>query len=179
MPFVHLFQQLNFSSPTWDLFIILFFVVFAFLYGFSLGRDRIIVIIVGIYMALAVVSTAPWLKAIEGATVHVALEQYFAFRVTLFIGVFLLTFFLLSRSALMGTIGSVDTHGPISHIILFSILHVGLLISVTLSFLPASVAAEFAPVTRAVFLSDVGRSLWITLPIVAMVLTRRPKAARS
>jgi len=37
-----------------DLFIILFFVIAAFLYGFSLGRDRIVAILVSIYMGLAV-----------------------------------------------------------------------------------------------------------------------------
>ena len=37
---------LNFASPTWDLFIILFFVVVSLLYGMSLGRDRILAIIV-------------------------------------------------------------------------------------------------------------------------------------
>ena len=125
---LNFFAQINFSSPTWDLFIILFFIVFAFLYGFSLGRDRIIVIIVSIYMALAVVTTAPWLQSLAGTTVQVALGPYFAFRVTFFLGVFLLTFFLLSRSALAGTIGSAEAHGTVYQIIMFIILHVGILI---------------------------------------------------
>ncbi|MBI4142336.1 hypothetical protein HY480_00500 [Candidatus Uhrbacteria bacterium] len=170
--------QINFASPTWDLFILLFFLAFSLLYGFSLGRDRIIVIIVGIYMALAVVNTAPWIRALEGTAVDIALGKYFAFQVTLFLGVFLLTFFLLSRSALMGTIGVLDVHGSIFQVMIFSVLHVGLLVSVTLSFLPSAVAQQFAPVTRAVFISELGRFLWIVLPIVAMVFTRRPKSAR-
>ena len=96
---------LNFSSPTWDLFIILFFLVFSLLYGLSLGRDRILVIIVSIYMALAVANSAPFLRTIEGTTIQVAVGPYFAFRVTLFLSVFLIIFFLLSRSALVGTFG--------------------------------------------------------------------------
>lgn len=175
MPFSQFFSQVNFSSPTWDLFIILFFLVFSLLYGLSLGRDRIVVIIVAIYMALAVVHAAPWLRQLEGASLEVALGRYFAFRVTLFLGVFLLTFFFLSRSALMGTIGHQDMHGSVFHVMLFSILHVGLLISVTLSFLPPVVAKEFAPVTRALFLSEGGRFVWIVLPILAMVVTRPPR----
>src|SRR3990167_1770098 len=54
-------QSINWAAPTWDLFIVLFFIVTVFLYGMSLGRDRIIVILVSIYMALAVVSNAPFL----------------------------------------------------------------------------------------------------------------------
>lgn len=171
-------DQLNFSSPTWDLFIFLFFVVFSLLYGFSLGRDRIIAIIVSIYMALAVVSAAPFLTSLEGQTVHVAIGPYFAFRVTLFLGVFLLIFFFLSRSAVMGTLGSVDSQGRLWEVILFSFLHVGLLISVTLSFLPKIITDQFAFLTRMVFLSEIGKFVWVVLPIAAMVLVRRPRMDR-
>lgn len=172
-------SQINFSSPTWDLFIILFFLLFSLLYGLSLGRDRIIIIIVAIYMALAVVNSAPWLRGLDGAFAPVAAGSYFAFRATLFIGVFLIIFFLLSRSALMGTIGATETHGSMAQVLIFSFLHVGLLISVTLSFLPSFVAEQFAPVTRAIFLSEGGRFAWIVLPILAMVVTRKPRPARS
>ncbi|MFH1099182.1 MAG: hypothetical protein V1723_04695 [Candidatus Uhrbacteria bacterium] len=173
-----LFNQINFSSPSWDLFILLFFVVFAFLYGVSLGRDRILIIIVSIYMALAVVYTAPLFRVLEGSTLQVAVGPYFAFRVTFFLGVFLLTFFFLSRSALMGTLGGLDMSGPLWQVVLFSVLHVGLLISVTLSFLPPVVTTQFAPITRTIFLSDVGRFAWVILPIVAMVVARGPRPVR-
>jgi len=169
---------LNFSSPTWDLFIFLFFVVFSLLYGFSLGRDRIIAIIISIYMALAVVSAAPFLTSLEGRTVQVAIGPYFAFRVTLFLGVFLLIFFFLSRSAVMGTLGGADGQGRLWEVILFSFLHVGLLISVTLSFLPRFITDQFAFLTRTVFLSEIGKFVWVVLPIAAMVLVRRPRLDR-
>ena len=171
-------SQLNFSSPTWDLFIFLFFIVFSLLYGFSLGRDRIIAIIVSIYMALAVVHAAPFLSSLEGKTVQLAVGPYFAFRVTLFLGVFLLIFFLLSRSAVMGTLGGVDAQGRLWEVVLFSFLHVGLLISVTLSFLPALITDQFAVLTRVIFLSEIGRFVWVVLPIAAMVLVRRPRIAQ-
>ena len=51
----------NWAQPSWDLFIILFFIVIVFFYGMMLGRDRIIIILVSIYMALAVVSNAPFI----------------------------------------------------------------------------------------------------------------------
>ena len=173
--------QINFASPTWDLFILLFFLAFSLLYGFSLGRDRIIVIIVGIYMALAVVNTAPFLRSIEGQSINISVGSTFAFRVTIFLSVFVVIFFLLSRSALMGTIGGQDSQGSILQVMLFSILHVGLLTSVTLSFLPSAIADRFAPMTRTIFISDIARFVWITLPILAMGMfrTRRRPSATS
>ncbi|MAG29017.1 hypothetical protein CL632_02635 [bacterium] len=50
----------NFQNPTWDLFIILFFVVSAFVYGLTLGRDRIILILIAVYMSLAIIGAAPF-----------------------------------------------------------------------------------------------------------------------
>ena len=158
----------NWAAPTWDLFIVLFFIATVFLYGMTMGRDRIIVILVSIYMALAVVSNAPILARLHA---DVSLHDYFAFRVTTFLGVFVLLFFLLSRSALLKTFGSLAA-GRWWQVFVFSIMHVGLLVSITLSFLPADAVGHLAPLTQRVFASDTGRFLWVVMPIFAMVLLK-------
>lgn len=170
------FSGLDFSKPTWDLFIVIFFVVAAFLYGMSLGRDRIIVILVSIYMALAVATNAPFLSQQtfqEG--INKAIEGLFVLQISMFIFVFIVLFFLLSRSALMHTIASSDDSGPWWHVLLFSFLHVGLIISIVLSFLPKEAAQTLAPFTRDIFTSDMGKFIWIVSPIVFMVLIRSKK----
>jgi hypothetical protein len=161
------FQTLNFSNPTWDLFILIFFVVVAVFYGLSLGRDRIVGILVSIYMALAVVAHAPFLAEF---TTSITINEAFAFRFTVFIGLFLLIFFLLSRSGVARTLGSGGQLGSWWQIMLFSFLHVGLLISVVLSFLPIDVAEHLAPITRTVFASDNARFFWLVAPILAMAV---------
>ena len=40
MPF---FGQLDFATPTWDVFLLMFFAIGSLLYGLTLGRDRIVV----------------------------------------------------------------------------------------------------------------------------------------
>lgn len=162
------FQSLNFSNPTWDLFILLFFVVVAIFYGISLGRDRIIGILVSIYMALAVVAYAPYL---DSFTASVTINEAFALRFSVFLGLFLIVFFLLSRSGISKTMGS-GKLGSWWQIIVFSFLHVGLLISVVLSFLPGDVANNLAPITRALFVSEQARFFWLVAPILAMALIR-------
>lgn len=172
--------NIDWSKPSWDLFIILFFIVAGFLYGLSLGRDRIIVILISVYMALAVVNTAPF---IGNYTADIGINQFFGFRISTFVVVFIALFFLMSRSALLSTIASSDSRGSWWQVLLFSFLHVGLLISITLSFLPASASANLAPLTQQVFVQDTGRFAWIVAPILAMVLIkggaaekrRRPK----
>ncbi|MEY4744372.1 MAG: hypothetical protein RL272_317 [Candidatus Parcubacteria bacterium] len=161
-------QAINGAAPTWDLYIVLFFLVTVFLYGMSLGRDRIIVILVSIYMALAVVSNAPILGKLDAS---INLGQFFAFRVTTFLGIFVLLFFLLSRSALLKTFGSLAA-GKWWQVLLFSVFHVGLLVSITLSFLPPDAIGHLAPATQRIFASDMGRFFWIVAPIFGMAMLK-------
>ncbi|MFA6603312.1 MAG: hypothetical protein WCT10_00550 [Patescibacteria group bacterium] len=158
-------NQINWSAPSWDLFIVLFFVVTVFLYGLSLGRDRIVVILVSIYMALAVVSNAPFIDQLRFSR---AGGQIAAFRIGAFVGIFVLLFFLLSRSVLLKTFSNLAS-GKWWQVLAFSILHVGLLVSITLSLLPADAVSHLAPFTRSLFLSDGGKFIWIVAPIMAMV----------
>jgi len=164
-------KNFNLTTPSWDLFILIFFAVAVFIYGFSLGRNRIVVILIAIYMALAVVNTAPFLnKWIESALNLGNIGQVFIFKLGLFLLVFAILFFLFSRSRLLLGMGGEERHGAFWQIPIFSVLHIGLLLSIALSFLPPDALAQLSPFTREVFSSDVGRFVWITAPIAAMII---------
>lgn len=164
------FMSVNWASPTWDLFIVLFFILTVFLYGMSLGRDRIIVILVSIYMAMAVVANAPIIGR-ANPNADIQFGNIFAFKVSAFLGLFILLFFLLSRSALMKTFGNM-TAGKWWQVLVFSIFHVGLLVSITLSFLPPDAIGHLAPITRNLFASEMAKFVWVVAPISGMVLLR-------
>lgn len=162
------FQQfistLDWQNPSWDLLIIVLFLIAALLYGISLGRDRIIIILVSIYMALAVI------QALPPFVLSIKIEEIFAFQITAFVGIFLVLFFFLSRSAILRTLGSKAAQGRLWQVLLLSFLHVGLLLSIALSFLPAEIAQNFAPFTRMIFTDPWARFGWITAPVLAMLL---------
>jgi hypothetical protein len=165
-------QHIDWTRPTWDLFIILFFVVAAFLYGLSLGRDRIIVILVSIYMSLAIVEHAPFLNS-PGfqQTINGVVSQFFVFQISAFIFLFITFFLVISRSALLKTIASADSPGPWWQVLLYSILHVGLIVSIVLSYIPKeTLETVLAPLTRQVFTMPWAQSAWILAPIVAMII---------
>lgn len=164
------FKGFDFASPSWDLFILIFFVVAVFIYGFSLGRNRIVVILIAIYMALAVVSTAPFIDSWVASAMNTDIGQVFAFKLGLFLVVFALLFFLFSRSTLLRSVSGEERHGAWWQIPIFSVLHIGLLLSIALSFLPVSAITELSPFTQEIFTSDIGKFIWITLPIGAMII---------
>lgn len=172
------FQNINWSNPSWDLFIAIVFVVGSLLYGFSLGRDRLIVILVSIYMALALIGNAPYLDRLGQMTQTVA-SQIFVFQITGFVGIFIVLFFFLSRSALLRTIASRDEQGSWWQVMMFSVLHVGLMLSVIMSFLPADALNHLSPFTRQIFTYEGARFAWLVAPIIAMMLVRKPQRKRS
>lgn len=165
---------INWTTPNWDTFILLLFVIGALLYGLSLGRDRVIVILVSVYMALAVVANAPVLRDLN--LLQLSLNDNYVLKIGFFLGMFVALFFLLSRSALLHTIGSTGAPGSWWQTIVFSVLQVGLLISITLTFIPQDVTNTLTPFTRDVFLSYWGRSAWLILPVVFMAIAPRSKS---
>lgn len=161
---------INWSKPTWDLFIALAFVLIAFIYGLSLGRDRIMVIMVSIYMALAVIKSAPE---------SIVIKNVGAIQISAFVGLFLLLFFLLSRSALHRSISFSENKGPWWQSLIFSVMHVGLLISVILSFLPKeAVEKNLSTTTLNMFVNNPAPFLWVIAPILVMVLTKSKSQER-
>lgn len=169
----HFVSTINWSHPTWDMFIFIFFIAAVFVYGFSLGRDRVVVILTSAYMALAVVNAAPYLQTIQK---QLGIDKMFAIQLITFIVLFLVIFILMSRS---GLVGSGNTQGAWWQVILFSFLQVGLLISIILSFLPGGSAGNLSPFTRQMFTTDVARFVWIVAPILAMLLVKGKKKRRS
>lgn len=157
-------QSLNIASHPWDAAVLVFAVVSALLYGLSLGRDRIIVILVSMYMSLAVVNALP------NFVLNVSFNGQSAIQITTFISVFVVLFFFVSRFALLRTIGANLSEGRFHHTIIFSVLHVGLLISITMSYLPSEIMQQFTPLTQHIFTGQWQAFAWIIAPVVAMLM---------
>lgn len=159
-------QKVNLANPTWDLFLVGFFVVGALLYGLSLGKDRIISIMVSIYMALAVVAALP------DFVLNIKVNESYTVQITAFLSVFIVLFFLLSRQAVLNSLAP-SGEGKWWQTLVFSVLHVGLLVSVTLSFMPIQILSRFSPLTQYLFTNEWTKFGWIAAPIVAMILIGR------
>ena len=86
-----LVRTFNWHSPSWDLFILLFWLVASVIYAFSSGRSRILTILISVYMAQLLVIQMPFLSTIASDKLGVAtgtLQQLAAF-VILFILLFI------------------------------------------------------------------------------------------
>jgi len=125
-------------------------------------------ILITIYITLAVIGAAPFVDQL------IPLESnpnnIFTYKIVMFLGIFVVLFFLLSRSAILRTLARSDAPGALWQVVVFSILHVGLLISITLSFIPEEHYVQFSQLTRDWFVGEGAVFFWIIAPIAALAL---------
>lgn len=163
-----LLASVNWEIPSWDLFIYLFFIISVFLYGFSLGKERILVILISVYMSLAIAQNLPFIN--DDLSGKFGLGPVFVLRLLVFAFFVFLLFYLFTK---IGALAGFTGHSSIAHIAVFSVLQVGLLISIILSFIPPESLSALSSFTQTVFVSDIAKFLWIIAPIAGMFLLKK------
>lgn len=164
------------AASGWDLFIVLIFLITVLVYGFFLGRNRMMILFLGSYFSLAIIQAIPWQRITSYGWLGIKQEPSASLRILIFLGLILFFYFLIPRSVLSSTL-RIRKRGDASWLQLFilSIVQVGLLTMVIFSFLPQEVLDNLASPIRKILIGSEAQFVWILLPIMAMVLIRRKK----
>lgn len=167
---------INWSAPSWDMVIALFFIVGTVIFGLSLGRQRTVITIVSVYMALAVEPFAPLVAGWLGT----GFTESPAIKTIGFLGAFVLCTFLLSHSGLVrNLVNGRDREGAWYQTMLLSAVLMGFLISAVLKFIPPEVTAGLHDTTERLLATTDAQFAWHIVPLVAMILTgKRPRRRR-
>lgn len=158
----------NWHNPSWDLFIILAWLVVAVIYAFTAGRGRIINILVSVYMAKLLTLQAPFLtNAISGKLPNslASLQQ-----LVVFVLLFIVLFIFLGRYAFRASVDSRRMVGSLFFGLIFAILQIGLLINIILTLLPGAVQTDFSPLIQTLFIKDPASFIWLIAPLVYLIL---------
>jgi hypothetical protein len=164
--FEHLISTFHWGQPSWDLFILLFWLVAAVLYAIAAGRGRILSILVSVYMAKLLVLEAPFLQQVVNAKLNIV--TFSLQQLATFAALFLILFFFLSkygfRASAEGRSGSTLMFG-----VPFAVLQIGLLINIVLGFMPANVQNTMHPLINFLFLQQGVSFLWLIAPIAYLI----------
>jgi len=87
------FLGIDWSTPTWDVVILLFIITSVLVYSFTLGRDRIVALLISTYLALAVTTNLPYMDRISDVISQTFLGNL---QLPVFIVVFILLFILFT-----------------------------------------------------------------------------------
>lgn len=171
MAFSKLFASLNILS-SWDILVLVIFVVIVFLYGLTAGRQKIVALILATYFSHVILKTIPWKKLsfLGIKTAPPATTQIF-----IFLAIALAILFLLPRSSLGFGLKLGRSKRGWGKILIFSILWVGLLISIIFSFLSSQVISQLNLRIFSIFTGSLAQFIWLVLPIVALLIFRIKK----
>lgn len=163
-------QSFNWHSPSWDLFIVLFWIVASVIYAFAAGRGRILTILMSVYISRLIVLEAPFLseqvaKKLPNATLSIQ-------QLATFVILFAILFIFLGRFAFKT---SADTRrmSSIPFGIVFAFLQIGLLINIVVQYLPQAYRDNMAPLLQFIFVKDPASFVWLVLPIVFLIALGR------
>ncbi|HMQ02122.1 MAG TPA: hypothetical protein PKD79_03590 [Candidatus Doudnabacteria bacterium] len=167
---IELFKTFNWHTPSWDLFILLFWLVASVIYAFSAGSGRILTILVSTYMAQLLVIEMPFLTEAVSQRVEITtgtLQQLVAFAV-----LFIILFIFLSKYAFRTSIDG-RKFSSIGFGLIFSILQIGLLINIVIGYLPLEVINDFSPLIMLMFAHQNSNFIWLILPILFLIILGR------
>ncbi len=168
------FSSLNLSnfsfSGTWDWLIILVFLGVALVFGLSMGRNRLVIVMLGVYFSFLLTRAIPWkqLAFLELKETPDSTVQIFIF-LALVIGFY----FLIPHSSLRHAMRLGGKGISVWwQILILSILQIGLILAMVIVFLPVKVTTELSPFAQIIFVGPLAQFLWILLPILAIMFLR-------
>jgi len=150
--------------PSYGTILIVTFVLLALVSTFRQGKGGVLRNIISLYMTIAVNNFLPFLNLeIKGFKV----EDSPSLKVALFMVIFLLISFLLSRSSL----STLDTgRSTLLNTLIMSLLGAGLLISTVSVMLPPEIKNELSGTAHFLFVNEIARFIWVLSPIIFTVL---------
>lgn len=172
----HLVRTFNWHSPSWDLFVILFWLVAAVLYAVAAGRGRLLSVLVSVYMAKLLVVEAPFLQSLVNSKLNIVTASLQTLAT--FAAIFLILFYFLSK---YGFRTSAEGRGGANLLfgLPFALLQMGLLINIVISFLPQAVQQGLHPLIVFIFLQSGAGFVWLLAPVAYLIIFGRFVSHRS
>ncbi len=155
-------------SPTWDIVLIAFLFIGGFFYGLSVGKTRLVVIMAGAYITLAVFPLIPLDMLLES----LAPMQKFALQAILFLLTIFVCYIILMRSTFAHTLRGLGRDNGWYQVVVLTIPLVGFIIVAVLEALPRSSHDTLAPLVQMLFVDESVAMWWKALPLAALLLVK-------
>lgn len=166
------------AASGWDVVIGSVLLTGLFVYGFFLGRNRMIVLLLSTYFSWAIVNVIPW-RFVAGSEVLSTFSRGTSASSThifIFIGLICFFYFMMPRSVLSSPL-RIRKKGEAVwwQLLLLSVMQLGLLAMVILSFMPMTSTQGLSFVVQRIFVGEGARFIWTALPILGIMAMRRKK----
>jgi len=153
-----------------DWLMALIFLAVAVVYGLAMGRNRLTIVMLGCYFSYILTLAIPWK---EMAFLGVKSAPSSTAQIFIFFVLLLGFYFMLPHSAFSSAL---RLRGRRSsswwQAMVFSILQVGLILQMAISFLSVKATASLSSLAQTIFVGQAAQFVWLLLPILAMMFLK-------
>src|SRR3989344_1636505 len=150
------------SGGNATLIIVAFFIFAFFIIGMALGRSKIMISIVSLYIAYFLENTFPYQK--EFSSYFSNYDPYLT-RIALFLIFYILILLFLNKSVLRSRFSVMET--PFFTILFISLIKAGLMVSILSTYIPVDVVKSYSSLLFDYFGTPNARFLWAILPVIS------------
>lgn len=171
---MNFFSISNFSlSGSWDWILVFVFLAVAFIYGLSMGRNRLVIVTLGAYFSFIITKYFPW-SGLSFAGFKTAPDS--VVQIFMFLAIILGFFFIIPSSSL-GSAARLRGRGRSSwwQALVLSVLQIGLILAIVISFLPSNIIDGLSPMAKTIYVGQVAQFVWLFLPILAIMFLKRKR----
>jgi hypothetical protein len=149
------------------LIILIFLIGGGFLLGLMLGKNKMFLMLLGSYIASALLSVVPIKKMFPD---FFGKEENFVVLIILYLVLIVAVYFIFSKSG-----RKVKSRGFwfVFQVFFYALFLVGIILSMVFSFLPKDLISEFSSVTLNIFNTSLARTLWFVVPLIFIGIFRR------
>ncbi len=164
------------ASPSvhYSWLIILFFVFAIFLVGLSLGRTKMLISLLSLYIASFLEAHFVYFDKVSGI---IKGQPAYMFHVYIFLLLYVLIFFIFNHSILNQRFTFKDS--SLFSVAIFTILEIGLLVSLIVSYLPSMASATLPKLVSIYFGTKTAQFWWAVFPLVIIFFFKRKKESGS
>ncbi|TSC73259.1 MAG: Uncharacterized protein G01um101470_185 [Parcubacteria group bacterium Gr01-1014_70] len=156
-------SSLRGHTPVWDVLFLFFFLAAGFFYGVFLGRDRLLSLLIGLYISIPITRSArPFMHSILATNEYVPALMFACTAGILYMFLFASLFR-----------GRRSRHGGWWQVLITSFLATGLAVSELARLLPASLQSKLSLPIHVFILSDIAHLVWLLLPLVGIYIASR------
>jgi len=176
MPFQNFLASIHIGAVSgWDICIIIVFLIAIFIYGFVLGRNRVVLILLCSYFSLVILHFMPWTRLEKIKWLGIGQAPNPSLMIIIFLALILFFYMFLPRS-ILSSVGRIRKKGEATwlQLLILAALQVGMFASVILSLLPKEAGNKY-PLIEKIFLGPGAQFIWVALPIIVVSLIKRPR----
>jgi len=163
--------KIGLANSAWQILIPILLALAIFVYSVSLGRNRILALLLSTYVALAVVKAIPWpMFRLDNPSVGL--------KIVVMLAIIFFIFIFMPNSALGDTLGLgyKKVRTALMWLFVFALLQLGLFASIILSFLPTDNLTKVPDMVKQVFVRPEAAFIWLVLPMLVIMLYRKKKS---